>query len=160
MAISDESVIDAAMPTNKDYKISDSGGLFLLVSKKGGKWWRLKYRIGGKEKSLSMGVYPNVSLADARTKRDEAKRMIAKGIDPSSKRKQEKLEKSPHMPLSQVINIRAQLDSLSEKTPGLTLEQRMMVEAIVEGIYQRIGKRLELLEETLFQINDDDEAPF
>ena len=65
----------------------DGRGLFLLVTDDGGKWWRLKYRFEGKEKQLSLGKYPVVSLVDARSKRDEAKRLLANGINPSEQRK-------------------------------------------------------------------------
>ena len=73
-------------------KLYDEKGLFILVTPKGGKWWRLKYRFDGKEKLLSLGVYPDVSLKEARTRRDDAKRLLANGIDPSEHKKQQKQE--------------------------------------------------------------------
>ena len=76
-----------AKPKSKQFKIFDTEGLFLLVSPAGGKWWRFKYRFGGKEKLISLGTYPEVSLAQARGKRDEARKQIADGIDPSQARK-------------------------------------------------------------------------
>lgn len=82
--------IDSSKPKEKDYKLSDGGGLYLLVKTNGGKYWRLKYRIDGKEKLLAIGIYPTVTLADARRKRDEAKRLLADGIDPSQQRKEQK----------------------------------------------------------------------
>ncbi|AMK16570.1 symbiosis island integrase [Sphingobium sp. MI1205] len=66
----------------KPYKLGDSGGLFLLVQPTGGKLWRLKYRIDGKEKKLGLGTYPDVSLADARKRRDAAKTELSAGKDP------------------------------------------------------------------------------
>ncbi|MFQ2600501.1 Arm DNA-binding domain-containing protein [Aeromonas caviae] len=63
----------------KDLKLFDEKGLFLLVNKSG-KYWRLKYRSSGKEKSLALGVYPEVSLKDARAKRDDARRQLAEGL--------------------------------------------------------------------------------
>ena len=60
----------------------DAGGLFMIVAPSGGKWWRLKYRFGGKEKLLSLGTYPEVGLAKARTKRDRAREQVADGVDP------------------------------------------------------------------------------
>jgi len=72
-------------------KLSDGGGLYLLVNPTGSRWWRLKYRIAGKEKLLSLGVYPDVSLKLARERRDEARTLLASGIDPSAKRQAEKL---------------------------------------------------------------------
>jgi integrase len=76
-----------AKQKSKQLKIFDTDGLFLLVSPAGGKWWRFKYRIGGKEKLISLGTYPEVSLAQARVRRDEARKQVADGIDPSQARK-------------------------------------------------------------------------
>ncbi len=73
--------------TAKSYKMGDSGGLYLEVAPNGGKWWRWKYRFGGKEKRLSLGVYDDVGLKDARNKRDEARKLLASGIDPGEHRK-------------------------------------------------------------------------
>ena len=86
MALSD-TAIRSAKPQDKPAKLFDGGGLFLLVTPNGGKWWWLKYRFGGKEKLLSLGVYPAVSLKEARKRREEAKEQIAMGIDPGANRK-------------------------------------------------------------------------
>lgn len=75
---------------SKVQRLFDSRGLYLEVQPAGGKWWRLKYRIHGREKRISLGVYPDVSLALARERRDEARRLVAQGIDPSAQRKAEK----------------------------------------------------------------------
>jgi len=90
MALSDVKV-RTAKPGDKPRKIGDGGGLFLLVHPNGGKYWRLKYRIAGSEKLFSIGVYPDISLKQARAARDEARKLIAQGIDPSSQKKAEKL---------------------------------------------------------------------
>ena len=82
--------IKNAKPREKPYKLSDGEGMYLLVAAKGGKSWRLKYRIDGKEKLLSLGVYPEVSLRDARERRADARKAIAAGIDPSAKKQAEK----------------------------------------------------------------------
>lgn len=82
--------IKAAKPENKPYKLSDGGGLYLLVQPDGAKYWRLKYYFLGKEKLLALGVYPTVTLADARERRDNAKRLISNGQDPASAKKEEK----------------------------------------------------------------------
>lgn len=82
--------IKAAKPKDKPYKLSDNDGLYLLVTEKGGKWWRFKYRFDGKEKLLSLGTYPEITLADARQRRDEARRRVAQGIDPGAVRKAQK----------------------------------------------------------------------
>jgi integrase len=76
--------------SGKPFKLSDEKGLFLLVKPQAdgwGKWWRFKYRFEGKEKLLSLGTYPETSLAQAREKRDEARKQIAAGIDPGENRK-------------------------------------------------------------------------
>ncbi len=79
--------IQNAKSEPKSYKLADGGGLFLLVQPNGSKLWRLKYRHLGTERALSFGPYPAVSLAEARTKRDEAKKLIADGVDPSVRKK-------------------------------------------------------------------------
>ena len=79
-----------AKPTDKPYKLTDEKGLFLLVHPNGSKYWRLKYRIAGKEKLLSIGVYPEMPLAGARSKRDEARKQISDGIDPSEAKQEAK----------------------------------------------------------------------
>ncbi|MDO9068304.1 MAG: tyrosine-type recombinase/integrase [Deltaproteobacteria bacterium] len=73
-----------AKPRAKPYKLSDSGGLFVLVTPAGGKLWRYKYRFGGKEKSLSLGAYPELALASARVLHFEARQQLNQGIDPSA----------------------------------------------------------------------------
>ncbi len=72
--------IDGKLANNK---LFDGGGLFLLVTKSGAKYWRMKYRFAGKEKLLAIGIYPEISLKQAREKRDEAKQLLSEGIDPS-----------------------------------------------------------------------------
>lgn len=83
MPLTDTALRNAG-PGEKPYKLSDAGGLFLLVTPNGGKWWRLKYRHGGKEKLLSLGVYPAVTLAAARKAREEAKALLITGTDPAA----------------------------------------------------------------------------
>lgn len=91
MPLSDTTIRNTK-PQAKQTKLYDAGGLFLLIAPNGGKWWRLKYRFGGKEKLLSLGTYPQVSLKEARIKRDDAKKTLSNGSDPSSTRRKEKLE--------------------------------------------------------------------
>lgn len=83
-----------AKPGEKPIKLFDGGGLFLLIAPAGGKWWRLKYRFGGKEKLLSLGTYPEVSLSDAREKRDQARKLLAADVDPGENRKAHKAAKA------------------------------------------------------------------
>ncbi|EKQ2344538.1 integrase arm-type DNA-binding domain-containing protein, partial [Salmonella enterica] len=73
-------------PSEKAVKLTDGFGLYLLVHPNGSKYWQLGYRFDGKQKVFSIGVYPAVSLADARQRRDEAKRLLAQGIDPNAKK--------------------------------------------------------------------------
>lgn len=85
-----DSAVRNVRPDPKPQKLSDGGGLHLLVQPNGSKLWRLAYRFEGKQKTLALGVYPSVSLADARARRDEAKRLLARSIDPSAQRKSDK----------------------------------------------------------------------
>jgi integrase len=76
--------VQKAKPGPRPRKLADSKGLYLLVHPNGSKYWRLKYRFAGKEKVLALGVFPDVSLADAREARDEARKLRAKGADPGA----------------------------------------------------------------------------
>lgn len=81
------SQVRAARAHEKQYKLFDRRGLYLLVHPNGGKYWRFKYRFGGKEKVLALGTYPEITLADARDRREDARRDVAKGVDPGVQRK-------------------------------------------------------------------------
>lgn len=89
-----DAAIRNAKPAAKPVRLFAGGGLYLEVAPSGGKWWRLKYRFGGKEKRISFGVYPEVSLKDAREKRDAARKLLAQGIDPGEERKATKSTES------------------------------------------------------------------
>lgn len=89
MVLTDSAVLNSK-PGVKAVKLFDGKGLYLLVSPAGGKYWRFKYRFGGKELLLSMGGYPKVSLSDARLLCNEARRLVAAGINPSAVRKAQK----------------------------------------------------------------------
>ena len=82
-----DTAIRNAKPGEKPAKMFDERGLFLLVTPTGGKWWRLRYKFDGKEKLLSLGTYPDTGLKDARTRRDDARKLLADGIDPGENRK-------------------------------------------------------------------------
>lgn len=93
MPLSDRAIRNLT-PKGRPYKKGDSGGLFMLVMPNGGRWWRFKYRYGGKSKLLSLGVFPDVSLAAARKHRDQARELLAAGKDPSAERKAENRAKA------------------------------------------------------------------
>jgi DNA-binding CsgD family transcriptional regulator/predicted DNA-binding transcriptional regulator len=92
-----ETAIRHAVPTDRSQKLADGGGLYLLLNPNGSRWWRLKYRFGGREKLLSLGTYPATGLRAARIKRDEARQLLAVGIDPGAQRKAEKAASDERM---------------------------------------------------------------
>jgi hypothetical protein len=83
--------VRAIKPSAKPQKIADGGGLYLFVTPNGTKAWRLAYRYNGKQKSLSLGLYPVVTLGEARNRRERAKMQLRDGIDPSAQRKLDKV---------------------------------------------------------------------
>ncbi|EKZ5664294.1 DUF4102 domain-containing protein, partial [Klebsiella aerogenes] len=89
MALTDIKV-RTTKPSDKPFKLTDGQGMHLLINPNGSKYWRLQYRFDGKQKVLALGVYPMVSLGEARRKRDEAKKLVSDGIDPSA----DKIEQS------------------------------------------------------------------
>lgn len=82
----------SAKPESKSYKLADGGDLYLEVTSKDSKLWRLKYRFLGKEKKLFIGEYPIITLADARETREKAKKLLKSGLDPSAEKQSEKQE--------------------------------------------------------------------
>jgi len=87
-----DTAIRKAKPKEKPYKVSDSQGLYLLVNPKGSKLWRVKYRMNGVERKLALGSYPEITLAEARSARDAARRQLAHSIDPNFVKRQERIE--------------------------------------------------------------------
>ena len=134
-----DSVIKRAKPKEKPYKLYDEHGLYLIIHNKGGKWWRFKHSIGGREKLLSFGVYDLVTLAEAREKRDTARKLLAKGQDPGGARKAAKRAKTN--------TLRTIADEFVEKrmvkaTPPLaprTIEKARG--QLREFIYPQLGQR-------------------
>lgn len=96
--------IDSAKPKEKAYRVADSGGLFLFVPPTGKKVWRLRYRFDGREKTLALGSYPEVSLAEARAKQSEAKLKLSNGIDPSEEKKMSKRSESNSLHFSSIYH--------------------------------------------------------
>ncbi len=108
--------IKNAKPAEKPIRLWDSGGLYLEINpKSGGKWWRLKYRFGGKEKRLSFGVYPDVGLKDARERRDEARKLLAADVDPGENRKAVKKAKEENAANSFEVIAREWLSKYSSR---------------------------------------------
>lgn len=91
MALTDIAIRNAK-PGDKPVKLTDGAGMFLLITSAGGKLWRLKYRIDGREKLLALGAYPEITLSEARKRREEARQLIALGTDPSREKQKEKVK--------------------------------------------------------------------
>lgn len=95
MALSDVAIRNAK-PGEKAIKMADGGGMFLMVTPAGGKLWRLKYRVDGREKLLAIGAYPGIGLGEARRRREEARELIALGKDPSREKQRDKVRARIH----------------------------------------------------------------
>jgi len=131
--------VDKAKPQEKDYKLSDGGGLFLLVKTTGAKYWRMKYRFANKERLLSIGVYPDVSLKDARQAREEARRQLAQEIDPSQQKQARKLAGSEAAANSfEVIGREWLKEKISDKSKSYQVRTKA---ALVNDIFPYIGKK-------------------
>lgn len=89
-----DAAVRNAKPGAKSIRLFDERGLYLEIAPSGGKWWRFKYRYGGKEKRLSLGVYPDVGLRDARERRDGARKLLANGADPGEVRKAQRASRT------------------------------------------------------------------
>jgi integrase len=111
-----ETAIKAAKPAAKPYKLFDEKGLYLLVNPRGGRLWRLKYRVAGREKLLAIGSYPDLSLVKARDRRDDARRLLVDQIDPSARKKAERLAQADTFEGIAREWLELQKNGLSEKT--------------------------------------------
>jgi integrase len=114
-------VINALETPVRDRKVFDGQGLYLLVSANGAKLWRLKYRFGGKEKSLSMGAYPTVGILQARQDAEAARELLRKGVDPSMARKEERAARHD---AAEATFERVALEFLRQKEEGLSPRTR------------------------------------
>lgn len=136
MALTDIKV-RTTKPSDKPFKLTDGQGMHLLINPNGSKYWRLQYRFDGKQKVLALGVYPIVSLGEARRKRDEAKKLVSDGIDPSEKKKADKIEQSEALIFEAVARDwhtackRKWSDSHSER----------VLKSMEDGLFTAIGKR-------------------
>jgi hypothetical protein len=138
-----EDQINSTTPGKKPLKLFDGDGLYLLVEPTGGKLWRFKYRFAGKEKLISFGAYPDVSLSDARIKRNEARLLLNDEIDPSAARKEEKAcLKAAEAEVSKgCLSLRAVMDGTFELRKGrivfrLTREEAQFVADLLNKLLQ------------------------
>ncbi|HEE0118644.1 TPA: integrase arm-type DNA-binding domain-containing protein [Citrobacter gillenii] len=135
MALTDIKV-RTAKPTDKQYKLTDGSGMHLLVHSNGSKYWRLQYRFGGKQKMLALGVYPEVTLADARARRDEARKLLANGVDPGDKKKNDKVELEEARTFEQLaVEWHATNKKWSEE------HSRRVLKSLEDNLFPVIGKR-------------------
>ncbi|OQR43402.1 integrase [Klebsiella aerogenes] len=135
MALTDIKV-KSIKPTDKSVKVTDGQGMFLLVKPSGAKYWRFQYRFSGKQKVLALGVYPTISLGDARRKRDEARKLISNGIDPSEKKKEDKIEQSGALTFEAVArNWHANNKKWSEN------HSKRVLKSLEDNLFPFIGKR-------------------
>ncbi|EJB5614941.1 integrase arm-type DNA-binding domain-containing protein [Klebsiella aerogenes] len=136
MALSDVKV-RSAKPEAKAYKLTDGDGMVLLVHPNGSKYWRLRYRFGGKEKMLALGKYPEVSLADARARRDEARKLLANGVDPSENKKAVKVEQEQEAITFEVV---AREWHASNQKWSASHSARVL-KSLEDNLFAAIGKR-------------------
>ncbi|MBR4742532.1 MAG: integrase arm-type DNA-binding domain-containing protein [Desulfovibrio sp.] len=113
-----DKVVRAAQPKDKPYKLSDGMGMYLEVQPNGRKWWRWKYRFQGKEKRMSLGVFPETSLSDARRRCLEARKLLADGIDPSAKRQEEKREAKQEVQRQTLTYRKAAMEWFEQRQAG------------------------------------------
>ncbi|MBK0675824.1 tyrosine-type recombinase/integrase [Klebsiella oxytoca] len=136
MALTDIKV-RTTKPSDKPFKLTDGQGMHLLINPNGSKYWRLQYRFDGKQKVLALGVYPMVSLSEARKKRDEAKKLVSLGLDPSEKKKADKIEQSEALTFEAVARDwhtackRKWSDSHSER----------VLKSLEDNLFSSIGQR-------------------
>lgn len=134
-----DTAIRKAKPADKPIKLTDSGGLFLYISPAGGKSWRWKFYVDGKEKLMTLGRYPDVSLAEARERRDQARKVKAAGEDPMVKRRNEQVQRRISAENSFESVAKAWLDQWSPtKSPRHVAYVRRRLEA---DVFPEIGAR-------------------
>lgn len=132
--------IKAIKPTEKTQKLFDGGGLYVEVPPKGSKRWRLKYRFGGKEKLISLGVYPQVGLKEARERRHEAKTLLADGVDPSENKKAQKASISERSSNSFEVVAREWISQ--QKESWAESHARTVVMRLENNVFPFIGAKL------------------
>ncbi|MCT8357470.1 tyrosine-type recombinase/integrase [Xanthomonas citri] len=126
MPLSDAAVRNAK-PAAKPVRLFDGGGLYVEISPKGAKLWRWKYRFGGKEKRLALGVYPEIGLADARAQHLEARKVLRSGVDPADKRRVDKLVRADRSQLSFAVVAAELLELHAKKNSPLTMKRNARI---------------------------------
>ncbi|MEN4933651.1 tyrosine-type recombinase/integrase [Pantoea agglomerans] len=123
-------------PSDKPVKLTDGNGMHLLITTNGSKYWRFQYRFAGKQKILALGVYPEVSLSEARRRRDEARQLVANHVDPSERRKAQKIESKGLLTFEQV----AREWHTSNRTWSDS-HRTTVLNSLVSHVFPVIGKR-------------------
>jgi hypothetical protein len=138
-----ESAVKKAKSTAKQFKLSDGWGLYLLVHSNGSKYWRFDFRFDGKQKSSSFGVWPEVSLAAARRKRDQAKRKIKVGVNPIQAKKEKKS--------LQIEQFHETIEKLEAPTPQQISQQEEIQQALQSPV-KNIKSTINLLKSHVFTV--------
>ncbi|EOU9528825.1 tyrosine-type recombinase/integrase [Cronobacter dublinensis] len=136
MALTDTKV-RSAKPKEKEYSLVDGDGMFLLIHPNGSKYWRFRFRFGGKQHLMAFGVYPETSLADARQKREEARRLVAAGVDPREHKRAVKEEQAKEVITFESVarDWHASNQKWSESHSGRVLK------SLEDNLFDTIGKR-------------------
>lgn len=134
-----DAAVRKAKSRDKPYKLGDAGGLYLLVTPDGAKYWRLKYRHAGKEKLLAIGVYPTVSLAHARDEREAAKRLLKQGTDPVLFRKQQR--QAAEVNAANTFEIVARQWHEKQKHHWVESHAERVIESLEANIFPDLGTR-------------------
>ncbi|WP_283648156.1 tyrosine-type recombinase/integrase [Hafnia paralvei] len=136
MALTDTKV-RSAKPEAKEYSLVDGDGMFLLIHPNGSKYWRFRFRFGGKQHLMAFGVYPETSLADARQKREEARRLVAAGVDPREHKRAVKEEQAKEVITFESVarDWHASNQKWSESHSGRVLK------SLEDNLFDAIGKR-------------------
>lgn len=136
MALTDIKV-RSAKPQEKEYTLADGDGMFLLIHPNGSKYWRFRFRFGGKQHLMAFGVYPETSLADARQKREEARKLVAAGIDPREHKRAVKEEQT-----KEAITFESVAREWHAVNKKWTEEHsRRVLKSLEDNLFPAIGKR-------------------
>ncbi|UTV98790.1 integrase arm-type DNA-binding domain-containing protein [Marinomonas rhizomae] len=130
--------VKTAQPREKQYKLSDEKGLYLIVTANGAKYWRVKYRFYGKEKTYSIGPYPEVSLKDARLQRDEARLTLSRGVDPSAQKQAKKQSQTDTINTLEVVAREWHKIKLANRSDG---HKKTVLRRLELNIFPKIGHR-------------------